>query len=90
MARGAAVLAVAALLGAAEFGSTLAQENAGSTVTVGGGVESVDGGGFVNVAPGVFISGGTVANETGIGVIISGGSSVGASTGGDTNAAVDE
>ena len=36
------------------------------------------------------IDGGTVANETGLGVIIGGGSSSGASIGGDTNAAVDE
>jgi hypothetical protein len=91
LARGAAALALAALLSAAEFSGALAQqENLGSTVTIGGGVDHVDGGDAVHIAPGVIISGGTVANETGIGVIISGGSSVGASVGGDTNAAVDE
>jgi len=40
-----------------------------------------------SVAPGVVISGGTVSNETGIGLIIDGGAAIGSTIGGDENAA---
>jgi hypothetical protein len=65
--------------------SAAAQEYRGSTVTVGGGASSIDVDDIVVLAPGVTISGGDVTNETGIGVIIGGGSSIGSVTGGDTN-----
>jgi len=69
-------IAVATMIGAAGSSTALAQDYAGSVVTVGGG-------------PGtVIISGGQVTNETGIGVDSGGGSSVGASTGGDQSAAL--
>lgn len=90
LARGAAALATAAMLCAVGGSGALAQDNLGSMVTIGGGVNRVDGDNAVIIAPGVTISGGTVANETGIGVNLGGGASVGSSTGGDTNAAADE
>lgn len=84
--RAASALAIAvATLGIGSFGA-LAQDDVGSTVTIGGGTSGVDGGGVVVMAPGVTISGGDVVNETGIGVISGGGSSIGAATGGGDNA----
>ncbi len=85
---GALALAIAAL--GTGTGGAFAQEELGSTITIGGGTDEVAGGEFVVIAPGVTISGGEVVNETGIGVIIGGGSSVGAATGGGDNAALDE
>ena len=91
LARGAVALFAATMFGATGVSGALAQQdNLGPTVTIPGGVGHVHGGGAVNVAPGVVISGGTVSNETGIGVIISGGSSVGGATGGDTNTSADQ
>jgi hypothetical protein len=66
------------------------QEYVGSTVTVGDGTSGVDSGDTVVVAPGVTISGGEVFNETGIGVVSGGGSSIGAATGGGDNASLVE
>jgi len=82
VARGVAALAVAALLGAAGLGAAQAQENSGSLVTVGnsGGTDTASSG--AHGGPGVTISGGAVTNETGIDVIVNGGSSDGGSTGG--------
>ena len=84
--------AVALALAATGFVATggLAQEYLGSAVTVGGDVTGVQNGEVVVLAPGVTISGGDVVNATGIGVDSGGGSSIGASTGGDTNAATTE
>ena len=67
-----------------------AQEYLGSAVTVGGGTTGVEVGDIVVLAPGVTISGGDVSNETGIGVIIGGGSSIGAAGGGGANASIVE
>jgi hypothetical protein len=66
----------------------LAQSDEGTVVSVGGGTADVAEGDVILVAPGVTISGGDVANETGIGVVVTGGSSIGAGTGGGENAAV--
>lgn len=87
--RGALALALA---GAVAVGvgiqSTSAQDSLGSTVTIGGGVSGVGHGSITVLQPGVTISGGEVSNTTGIGVLSGGGSSVGASTGGDNSAAL--
>ena len=64
----------------------MAQDEVGSTVTIGGGTSGVGGGEVVVLAPGVTISGGEVINETGIGVLSGGGSSIGAAPGGGENA----
>lgn len=84
----AALLIVATVLG---FGATsaLAQEYAGSTITIGG-TATDEAGDDPVLAPGVTISSGEVSNETGIGVVISGGTSAGATPGGGTNASVVE
>lgn len=84
-----AFLAAAALAGTGASGA-LAQENLGATVTIGGGTSGVGGGSPVVLAPGVTISGGEVTNSTGIGILSGGGSSIGASTGGNDSAAVIE
>lgn len=70
--------------------TALAQDYLGSTVTVGGGAIGVDISDIMILAPGVTINGGEVSNETGIGVIIGGGSSIGAAPGGGTNASIVE
>jgi hypothetical protein len=87
--RTAAALAVAAT--AVGLGTTgaLAQDYAGSTVTIGG-TTGVEVGNVLVLAPGVTIDGGDVSNETGIGVIIGGGTSAGSAPGGGTNASVAE
>jgi len=89
MRRSAGALAVAATLVVAGATGALAQDYAGSSVTTAGDATDVDVGDILIVAPGVTISGGEVSNETGIGVVIGGGSSIGSTTGGDTNAAAD-
>ena len=81
-------MAAGVLLGASS--GTLAQETQGSTVTIGGGSMNVGGGGSQIIAPGVTINGGDVVNATGIGVDSAGGSSIGASTGGDDSLAANQ
>ncbi len=89
MRRSAALAIAATMVG---FGATgaLAQEYEGSTVTIGGGTSGVEVGDVLVLAPGVTISGGEVSNETGIGVVIGGGTSAGSAPGGGTNAAAPE
>lgn len=86
--RAAAVLALIAAVSALTAPGGLAQESQGATVTVGGGSNGVESGHVVVVAPGVTIDAGDVTNDTGIGVIIGGGSSAGTTDGGDANASV--
>ncbi len=87
--RGAMVLAIAGALAAGVgLQAVSAQESLGSMVTIGGGVSGVGHGDITILQPGVTISGGEVSNSTGIGVLSGGGSSVGASTGGDNSAAL--
>jgi hypothetical protein len=88
--RTAAALLIAALVGGIGASDALAQEYDGSTVTSSGGTTGVDVGDVLVLAPGVTINDGDVSNETGIGVVISGGTSAGASPGGGSNASVDE
>ena len=88
--RAATAFTIAAGLAGGVAATVAAQDYVGSTVTVGGGTSGVDAGEVVILAPGLRIDGGDVINETGIGVIIGGGSSVGASPGGGTNASVVE
>jgi hypothetical protein len=83
------VAAAAALIGVSAA-SAAAQEYPGSTVTVGGGASPVNVGDVVIRAPGVTIDGGDVTNETGIGVLIGGGNSIGSVPGGGTNASIVE
>lgn len=90
LARGVAASAIAAVVAGSAITGALAQDYQGSVVTVGGGTTGVAGGDVQVVAPGVVISGGDVVNSTGIGVDSAGGSSIGASTGGDESAAVVE
>jgi hypothetical protein len=90
-ARRAAIAVVAGgMLAVAGAGAAMAQDNLGSVVTIGGGVSGVQGGTSVILAPGVTINGGEVGNSTDIGVLSGGGSSVGASTGGDDSLAASE
>src|SRR5687768_15109432 len=88
--RTAAALAIAATVVGIGVSGALAQEYAGSSVTIGNGTTGVDLGEIVVLAPGVTISGGNVSNETGIGVVIGGGTSAGAATGGGYSASVTE
>jgi hypothetical protein len=88
--RTAAALLIAALVGGIGASDALAQEYDGSTVTSSGGTTGVDVGDDLVLAPGVTINDGDVSNETGIGVVISGGTSASASPGGGSNASVDE
>jgi len=88
--RTAAAIALATLVVGIGATGALAQDYAGSTVTVGGGTTGVDMGDVQVLAPGVTISGGEVSNETGIGVVIGGGTSAGSAPGGGTNASVAE
>ena len=85
----AAIVAAAAVVGMGATGA-LAQDYAGSTVTVGGGTTGVEVGDVLVLAPGVTISGGDVSNATDIGVVIGGGTSAGSAPGGGTNASVAE
>lgn len=88
--RFAGAIAVAAMLAGAGAPGATAQEYLGSTVTVGGGASPIDVGDVVVLAPGVTIDGGDVINETGIGVLIVGGSSIGSVPGGGANASITE
>jgi hypothetical protein len=86
--RAAAVLLIAATVLGLGVTKALAQDYAGSTITTGG---TTDGVGDVLVpASGVTISSGEVSNETGIGVVIDGGTSAGVTPGGGANASVGE
>ena len=84
----AALLIVSMVIGLGAV-RALAQESSGSTITTGGTTTSHAGDVLVP-APGVTISSGDVSNETGIGVVINGGTSAGAVPGGGTNASVVE
>ena len=90
MRRTAAALALAAM--AVGIGPTgaLAQDYSGSTVTTGDGTTGIEGGDVLALVPGVTISAGDVSNQTGIGVLIGGGTSAGSAPGGGTNAAAPE
>ena len=84
----AAALAIAVTVVGLGASGTLAQDYPGSTMTIGGGTTDVQIVDVLVLAPGVTISGGEVSNETGIGVIIGGGTSAGSAPGGGTNASV--
>ncbi len=88
--RAAIALVAGGMLAVAGAGAAMAQDNLGSVVSIGGGVSGVQGGTSVILAPGVTINGGEVGNSTDIGVLSGGGSSVGASTGGDDSLAASE
>ena len=88
--RTAAALAIAATVVGIGAPGALAQEYAGSTITTGGDTTGVEVGDVLVLAPGVTISSGDVTNETGIGVIIGGGTSAGSAPGGGANALVTE
>ena len=88
--RAATAVAITAFLAAAGATTAVAQNEVGSTVTVGGGASAVEVGDAVVLAPGVTITGGDVSNNTGIGVVIAGGTSAGSTTGGDTNGSIVE
>ncbi len=81
----AALLIAATVVGIGAMGA-LAQDYSGSTVTTGSGTTGVEVGDVLTLAPGVSISAGDVSNETGIGVVIGGGTSAGSAPGGGTNA----
>jgi hypothetical protein len=87
--RAAATLLIAAMLVGMSATGALAQEYAGSTVTTGGTTTDV-GDDVLALAPGVTINDGDVSNETGIGVVIGGGTSGGAAPGGGSDASVVE
>ena len=90
MRRTAAALAlVTTVVGMGATGA-LAQDYSGSTITIGGGTTDVEVGNVMTPAPGVTISAGDVSNETGVGVVIGGGTSAGSAPGGGTNAAAPE
>ena len=88
--RTAVALAIATTVVGLGATGALAQDYAGSTVTIGGGTTGVEVGDVLVLAPGVTISGGDVSNQTGIGVVIGGGTSAGSAPGGGTNASVAE
>jgi len=88
--RAAIALAAGSMLAVAGAGVAGAQDNLGSVVTIGGGITGVQGGTSTILAPGVTINGGDVGNSTDIGVLSGGGSSIGASTGGDDSLAATE
>jgi hypothetical protein len=90
MRRSAAAFALAATVVGVGTMESLAQDYADSTVISGGGTTGVEVGDVLILAPGVTISGGDVSNETGIGVVIGGGTSAGSAPGGGTNAAAPE
>ena len=84
--RTAAALTIATTVVGIGASGALAQEYAGSTITVGDGTTGIEVGEILVLAPGVTISGGDVSNATGIGVVIGGGTTAGSATGGGTNA----
>ena len=84
--RSAAALAIAVTMVGIVATGALAQEYTGSTVTTGDGMTGVAVGDVLVLAPGVTISSGDVTNETGIGVVIDGGTSAGSAPGGGTSA----
>jgi hypothetical protein len=86
----AAALAIAATVVWFGWTGALAQEYAGSTITVGDSTTGIDVGEALVLAPGVTISGGDVSNATGIGVVIGGGTSAGSAPGGGSNDSVAE
>jgi len=88
--RAAAALPIAAIVVGFGATSALAQDYAGSTVTTSGDTTGVEVGDVLILAPGVTISGGDVTNQTGIGIVIGGGTSAGSAPGGGTNAAADQ
>jgi hypothetical protein len=88
--RAALALVAGGMLAAATSSAAFAQDNLGSVVTIGGGISGVEGGTSVILAPGVTIDGGDVGNTTDIGVLLGGGSSIGASTGGDDSLAAND
>jgi hypothetical protein len=85
-----AALALAATLAGIGATGALAQDYTGAMITTGSGTTAVEVGDVVTLAPGVTISGGDVSNQTGIGVVIGGGTSAGSTPGGGTNAAAVE
>jgi hypothetical protein len=87
MRRSSAALAIAASMVGIGATGALAQESVDSTITIGG-TTGGEVGGVLVLAPGVTISDGDVTNETGIGVVIGGGTSAGSAPGGGTNASV--
>ena len=84
--RTAAALTIATTVVGIGASGALAQEYAGSTITVGDGTIGIEVGEILVLAPGVTISGGDVSNATGIGVVIGGGTTAGSATGGGSNA----
>jgi hypothetical protein len=87
--RAAAALAlVATVVGMGATGA-LAQDYSGSTVMTGG-TTGIEVGDVLTLPPGVTISAGDVSNETGVGVVIGGGTSAGSAPGGGTNSAAPE
>ena len=88
--RTAAALTIATTVVGIGASGALAQEYAGSTITVGDGTTGIDVGEVLVLAPGVTISGGDVSNATGIGVVIGGGTSAGSAPGGGSNDSVAE
>jgi len=89
MRRTAAALALSATVVAVGATGALAQDYTGTTVATGD-TTGVEVGGILTLAPGVIIDSGDVSNETGVGVVISGGTSAGSAPGGGTNAAAPE
>ena len=87
--RTAAALTIAGTVIALGATGAVAQAYIDSTVTIGG-TTGVEIGDVLVLAPGVTIDGGDVSNETGIGVIVGGGTSAGTVPGGGTNASVAE
>ena len=90
MRRTAAALALAATVVGVGATGALAQEYADSTVTTSDSTTGAEVGDIIILVPGVTITSGDVSNQTGIGVDLSGGSSVGSSPGGGTNAVAPE
>lgn len=84
-------IALGTLVAGLGASGALAQDGLGANVTIGnGGISAVGDGVTTILAPGVTISGGDVSNSTGIDVLSGGGSSIGATTGGNDSAAVVE
>jgi hypothetical protein len=82
--RAAAALLIVATVLSLGVTKALAQDYAGSTITTGGTTDEV--GDILVPASEVTISSGEVSNETGIGVVIDGGTSAGVTPGGGANA----
>ncbi len=87
--RSLAALLIATIVVGSSATGACAQEYEGSTVTTGG-TSPDEVGDVLVLAPGVAISDGDVTNETGIGVVISGGTSAGAAPGGGSDVSVVE